>query len=70
MKRRLGLDDAPSWIVINDVNAFAWPGPDLRAIPGGKGGIAYGHLPAALTNTLIAAVRENARQGGLAQTRR
>lgn len=70
VKRRLGLDDAPSWIVTNDGNAFAWPGPDLRAIPGGQRGNAYGHLPAALTNALIAAVREHARQGGLAQTRR
>lgn len=30
-KRRLGLDDSgPSWIITNDVNEFAWPGPDIR----------------------------------------
>ena len=29
-KRRLGLDDAPSWIVVTEVNRFVWPGPDLR----------------------------------------
>jgi len=50
VKRRLGLDEAPSWIITDDVNAFDWPGPDLRAIPGPDGAIAYGHLPAKLTN--------------------
>jgi hypothetical protein len=27
VKRRLGLDDAPAWIVTTEANAFAWPGP-------------------------------------------
>ena len=30
-KRRLGLDDVLAWIVVNEGNAFVWPGPDLRA---------------------------------------
>jgi len=29
-KRRLGLDDDRSWIVLTEANRFAWPGPDLR----------------------------------------
>ncbi len=29
-KRRLGLDDARSWIMVSEGNRFAWPGPDLR----------------------------------------
>lgn len=29
-KRRLGLDDAPSWIITTETNIFSWPGPDLR----------------------------------------
>jgi hypothetical protein len=29
-KRRLGLDDAPSWIVTTETNVFTWPEPDLR----------------------------------------
>lgn len=32
VKRRLGLDDARSWALVSEVNRFAWPGPDLRAI--------------------------------------
>ena len=30
-KARLGLDAQRSWIVCNEANVFAWPGPDLRA---------------------------------------
>ena len=33
-KRRLGLDDTPSWIVTTEGNAFVWPGPDVRPVPG------------------------------------
>jgi hypothetical protein len=45
-KRRLGLDDAPSWIMVSAGNRFAWPGPDLR--PAGPDGFDYGFLPPAL----------------------
>lgn len=52
-KRRLGLDDDQSWIVLAEGNAFAWPGPDLRFSPGGgPESLAYGFLPAALFNTV------------------
>ena len=30
VKRRLGLDDQRSWVVLTESNRFAWPGPDLR----------------------------------------
>ncbi len=33
-KRRLGLDDVPSWIITTEANAFLWPGPDIRPLPG------------------------------------
>lgn len=48
-KARLDLDDARSWIVLNEANRFQWPGPDLRSVPGDKdGNFAYGLLPAGL----------------------
>lgn len=56
-KRRLGLDDAPSWIVTTEANIFAWPGPDIR--PAGGGEFAYGYLPAALTRQIIAAFQKH-----------
>ena len=47
-KKRLGLDDARSWIVLTEANQFTWPGPDLRpAVPGDMESIAYGQLPRA-----------------------
>jgi hypothetical protein len=47
-KRRLGLDDEQSRIVMTEANRFTWPGPDLRpAIPGQLESVAYGLLPRA-----------------------
>jgi len=48
-KKRLGLDDSRSWIVLSEANRFQWPGPDLRAVPGDPdAAVAYGLLPAGL----------------------
>ncbi len=48
-KRRLGLDDARSWVIATEVNGFTWPGPDLRPIPGmSPTAYAYGMLPPGL----------------------
>jgi len=35
VKRRLGLDDARSWVILSEANRFDWPGPDLRPAPHG-----------------------------------
>jgi uncharacterized protein YifN (PemK superfamily) len=32
VKRRLGLDELPSWIITDELNRFIWPGFDLRPI--------------------------------------
>ena len=46
VKARLGLDGERSWVVVSEANVFAWPGPDLRFIPGkGPDSAAYGFLP-------------------------
>ncbi len=29
-KRRLGLENERSWVVLSEANRFLWPGPDLR----------------------------------------
>ncbi len=44
VKAVLGLDDAPSWICLDELNVFAWPGYDLRPVPG-TGRYDYGILP-------------------------
>ncbi len=47
-KQRLGLDDARSWVVVSEVNDFAWPGPDLRVLPDDASRFDYGLLPPGL----------------------
>ena len=48
-KRRFGLDDQRSWIVVTDANRFVWPGPDLRpSHRGDASSVAYGLLPRGL----------------------
>lgn len=64
-KRRLGLDDARSWVITSEANRFAWPGPDLRPLPGaGMESVAYGMLPPALFRVIrdrfLAGVRRRA----------
>jgi hypothetical protein len=49
VKRRLGLDDARSWVVVTELNRFVWPGPDLRPVPLTEAGrFDYGVLPPGL----------------------
>ncbi len=48
-KRRLGLDDARSWVVLTEANRFTWPGPDLRPTRRGEAAsVLYGELPGRL----------------------
>ena len=48
-KRRLGLDEKRSWVVVSEANVFEWPGPDLRFRPGeGPDSAVYGFLPPGL----------------------
>lgn len=61
-KRRLGLDDERSWVVLSEPNRFIWPGPDLRPLrPGDAASVAFGLLPFSLFQTIrrrfIAAIR-------------
>lgn len=44
VKRHLGLDaDLRSWVMVEEVNEFAWPGFDLE--PNSDGQVAYGFIP-------------------------
>ena len=46
VKLRLQLDEAKSWILLSEGNAFIWPGPDLRPQAGHPlETVAYGFLP-------------------------
>lgn len=51
LKKFLGLDDEPSWVYTDQLNVFAWPGPDLRpgdhvsTRPAAKDNAVIGPLP-------------------------
>ncbi len=46
VKRRLGLDDRPSWVVTGEMNHFIWPGFDLRPVARNTPDMfAWGFLP-------------------------
>jgi hypothetical protein len=52
-KRRLGLDEARSWVIVTELNRFVWPGPDLRSVSRTDDkGFDYGFLPPRLYRTV------------------
>ncbi|HEY1836164.1 MAG TPA: hypothetical protein VGG36_00780 [Rhizomicrobium sp.] len=64
MKRQLGLDAARSWIVTTEANAFRWPGPDIRAIPGQEIATSiYGRISPALLQRVAQSYVDNMRAG-------
>lgn len=56
VKRELGLDAERSWIVLDEVNRFVWPGFDLRPVPGTKDRFSYGFIPPKLYDRIIARI--------------
>jgi hypothetical protein len=59
-KRRLGLDDIPTWIVATEANSFVWPGPDVRPVPGRSTGTwTYGQISSALLQLVARAYLGN-----------
>lgn len=54
--RSLGLDDGRHWLRLDELNRFAWPGYDLRAIPGRPGRYDYGMLAPRLFERLRAGI--------------
>lgn len=53
VKRRLRLDNGSSWVILSEWNEFAWPGYDLRRVPGADdASVAYGPLPPGLFATI------------------
>ena len=53
VKQHLGLDSERSWVILDEVNVFTWPGFDLRPIRRGADRIDYGLLPPKLFDQLI-----------------
>lgn len=45
VKRAIGLDDQPSWVIVSEHNVDEWPNGGLSQIPGKPGAFSYGFLP-------------------------
>ena len=66
VKEHLGLDSERSWVILEEVNVFTWPGFDLRPISKGETRIDYGLLPPKFFERLIAKFTELRAQGRVA----
>lgn len=61
-RARLGLDDGPCWVILTELNVFAWPGPDLRPIPRKEPStVIYGRLSRWLFAEVLRRVQARAR---------
>jgi hypothetical protein len=70
-KARLGLDSERSWIVVNEVNRFVWPGVDLRpASRDTSERFDYGTLPPRVFAAVLAKLVNCARHKRTAIVRR
>lgn len=61
VKAALGLDDAPSWVIVSEHNIDEWPSAGLSPIPGRPGVLAYGFIPPALFQKIKAGFLDLAR---------
>jgi hypothetical protein len=69
VKRHLGLDvDVRSWVIVDEVNEFVWPGFDLA--PDSQGRLIYGFVPPQLYERIRAGVLDAAKAGRLARVSR
>ena len=69
VKRHLGLDGDPSWIITTEINRFIWPGPDIRPARGSDTSL-YGAIPAWPFDQVKQEISTNARIHQAAITKR
>ena len=70
VRRALGLDDAPSWVLVSDHNVDEWPNAGLTTVPGRPDVWSYGFIPPGLFAKIKSSFLELAGQGGSAGVRR
>lgn len=66
VKEHLGLDGERSWVILDEVNIFTWPGFDLRPIRRDETRIDYGLLPPKFFDRLIDKFKELRSRGKVA----
>jgi hypothetical protein len=66
VKQALKLDDDRSWVVLDEVNQFTWPGFDIRPVPGTKTRFVYGFIPPKLHDQIVERILARAAARGVA----
>lgn len=69
VRRALGLDDAPSWVIVSEYNIDIWPNGGVAPLPGKPGIYSYGFVPPGLFARIKAEFLIQAR-GGAASVKR
>ncbi len=70
VRAALGLDDAPSWIVVSEHNVDEWPNGGLAPLPGKPDIFSYGFIPPGLFSQVKARFIELYEKGRSNSTRR
>jgi hypothetical protein len=70
VRRALGLDDAPSWVLVSEHNVDEWPNPGVVPIPGNPGVFSYGFIPPGLFAQIKARFLELATSGRSGRVKR
>ncbi|WJH40330.1 hypothetical protein N7E02_27810 [Aliirhizobium terrae] len=70
VKQAIGLDEAPSWVIVSEYNIDEWPNAGLSPIPGSQHNFAYGFLPPGLFKIIKENFLELARDGKSRSVRR
>ncbi len=63
VRQAIGLDDAPSWVIVSDHNVDEWPNGGLAPVPARPGAFSYGFIPPGLFAQVKAKFLELAGQG-------
>ena len=70
VRAALGLDDAPSWVIVSEHNVDEWPNAGLTPLPGRPGIFSYGFIPPGLFARVKAKFLELYEQGRAGGVRR
>ena len=70
VKRAIGLDDVPSWVIVSEHNVDEWPNGGLAPNPGRLGVFSYGFIPPGLFAQIKTKFLELAQQGRARRVRR
>ncbi len=68
VREALGLDDAPSWVIVSEHNVDEWPNGGLAPLPDRPGVFSYGFIPPGLfaqVKTRFLELYEKGQTGGV-----